>query len=52
MQADRILVLDGGRVADIGSHKELVERPGIYKEIYEIQMSRDDRRLIEEGGNA
>jgi ATP-binding cassette subfamily B protein len=50
MQADRILVLDGGRVADVGSHEELISRPGIYKDIYEIQMSSDDRRLIQEGG--
>ena len=50
MQADRILVLDGGRVADVGAHGELISRPGIYKEIYDIQMSSDDRALIEEGG--
>jgi ATP-binding cassette subfamily B protein len=50
MQADRILVLDGGRVADVGAHEELIARPGIYKDIYEIQMSSDDRRLIQEGG--
>jgi ATP-binding cassette subfamily B protein len=50
MQADRILVLDGGRVADVGSHEELIQRPGIYKDIYDIQMSSDDRRLIQEGG--
>ncbi len=52
MQADRILVLDGGRVADVGSHAELISRPGIYKEIYDIQMSSDDRALIEKGGGA
>lgn len=52
MQADRILVLDGGRVADIGTHGELISRPGIYKDIYDIQMSSDDRRLVEEGGEA
>ena len=51
MQADRILVLDGGRVADVGTHTELISRPGIYKEIYDIQMSSDDRALVEEGGN-
>ena len=50
MQADRILVLEDGRVAALGSHAELIARPGIYREIYEIQMSSDDRRLIEEGG--
>ncbi len=52
MQADKILVLDGGRVADVGSHAELISRPGIYKEIYDIQMSSDDRALIQERGNA
>ncbi len=50
MQADRILVLDNGRVSDLGTHQELISRPGIYKDIYDIQMSSDDRRLIEEGG--
>ena len=50
MQADRILVLENGRVSDIGTHEELISRPGIYREIYDIQMSSDDRRLIEEGG--
>ena len=50
MQADRILVLEDGRVSDVGTHEELISRPGIYREIYDIQMSSDDRRLIEEGG--
>ena len=52
MQADRILVLDGGRLADLGSHRELISRPGTYKDIYDIQMSSDDRRLLTEGGEA
>lgn len=50
MQADQILVLDDGKVSDIGTHEELIARPGIYRDIYDIQMSSDDRRLIEEGG--
>ena len=52
MQADRILVLEDGRVADIGTHSELISRPGAYRDIYDIQMSSDDRRLMEEGGEA
>ena len=52
MQADRILVLEDGRVADIGTHSELIARPGAYRDIYDIQMSSDDRRLMEEGGEA
>ena len=52
MQADQILVLDEGSVADLGTHAQLIARPGLYKEIYDIQMSSDDRRLIQEGGEA
>ena len=51
MQADRILVLDGGKVSDLGTHQELISRPGIYKDIYDIQMRADDRALIMEGGD-
>ncbi|WP_242948147.1 ABC transporter ATP-binding protein [Butyrivibrio sp. INlla21] len=37
MHADTILVLDKGKVAEIGSHDELVANNGIYKRIYDIQ---------------
>ena len=36
--ADRILVLDDGRIADIGSHDELMARCSIYQEIYQSQQ--------------
>ena len=48
MSADRILVLNGGRVEQLGTHGELIEREGIYRQIYEIQMSGDDRRQVEQ----
>lgn len=51
MQADHILVLDGGRVAELGTHAQLVEKPGIYRDIYHIQMQSADRALLEEGGS-
>ena len=50
MQADRILVLEDGRVSDVGTHAELISRPGVYRDIYEIQMQNDDRALVMEGG--
>lgn len=52
MQADRILVLDNGRVADLGTHEELIARPGIYRDIYEIQMNNADRELLQKAAAA
>jgi len=35
--ADRILVIDKGRIADQGTHDELVGREGLYKTLYELK---------------
>ena len=35
--ADRIVVMDGGRIADVGSHAELMGRCDIYRETYTSQ---------------
>ena len=35
--ADMIIVMDNGHIADIGNHKELVARCDIYREVYEQQ---------------
>ena len=39
MEADRILVLDDGRITGIGTHEELMQSNREYREIYESQMS-------------
>ncbi len=38
MKADNIIVLDHGRVAEQGNHRELIGKNGIYKRIFDIQM--------------
>ena len=37
MNADQILVLDHGRVSQLGTHQQLIAQEGIYKRIYEMQ---------------
>ena len=39
MLADRILVLDGGRVDDTGTHDELIARCDVYKRLYQVKLS-------------
>ena len=47
MGADEIMVLNQGEIEECGTHSELIQRNGIYRRIYEIQMSRDDRKKME-----
>lgn len=47
MGADNIMVLNCGRIEEMGTHQELLDKHGSYKEIYEIQMSQDDRMQVE-----
>ncbi len=35
--ADRILIMDGGRIAELGSHSELLARGGLYAELERLQ---------------
>lgn len=37
--ADRIVVLERGRIVQTGHHLELVEREGLYRKLYELQFS-------------
>lgn len=37
MHMDRIVVIEGGRIADMGTHAELLARDGLYKKLWNIQ---------------
>ncbi len=38
MNADRILVMNEGRIVDFGAHSDLMARPGIYRDLYTEQF--------------
>ena len=42
MNADKIVVLDEGRVVGIGTHKELMKNCNVYKEIALSQLSKEE----------
>ena len=44
MEADRIIVVEKGEVAGIGTHKELLETCDVYKEIVSSQMSEEEMK--------
>lgn len=48
--ADKILCLDDGQVAGIGTHDELLHNCEIYREIYESQFKKEDLEKSKEGG--
>ena len=41
--ADKIIVMDNGKINGIGTHEELLENNDIYKEVYESQMKGADK---------
>lgn len=51
MDADRIIVLDDGKINGIGTHNELLENNEIYREVY-MQQSNDNGDFDKKGGEA
>ncbi len=54
--ADRILILDGGKIQDIGTHYELLSRNETYQDLYASQNkvsvdNRQDESAVDKGGD-
>jgi subfamily B ATP-binding cassette protein MsbA len=41
-RADRIVVIDNGRISEIGAHQELMNRLGTYRRLYDLQFADGD----------
>ncbi len=49
-RADRVLVLEGGRLVDCGPHSELIGRPGgAYRRAWDLQQAADRLTALDEG---
>ena len=42
LDADKIVVLEGGKIVGMGKHAELMESCDVYKEIYSSQITEED----------
>jgi len=42
MHADRIVVLENGRISQCGPHDELITKDGLYRRLWQIQSELED----------
>ncbi len=50
MEADNIIVIEKGKIVEMGSHKQLLEKDGIYSELWDIQTNVEyDYNQLEKG---
>lgn len=42
LKSDQIVVMDEGRIVEIGTHRELLEKSGLYRRLYEIQFQHEE----------
>jgi ATP-binding cassette subfamily B protein len=50
LSADQIIVMDSGRIKEIGTHAELLDKSGYYRRLYDHQFNRVPNETEAEAG--
>ncbi len=45
-KASKIIVLDDGKIVDVGTHEELLLRGGLYKDLYDLQFRHEGEKVL------
>lgn len=45
-KADRVVVLEKGKIVEMGTHKELMEKEGLYRKLYDLQFGEERQRGV------
>jgi ABC-type multidrug transport system fused ATPase/permease subunit len=45
--ADKIVVIEGGRIVEMGSHNKLLEKGNLYKKLYDMQFKTGAMEMAE-----
>jgi ATP-binding cassette subfamily B protein len=52
LNADKIVVLDRGRIVAQGTHRELMQSSPVYREIYESQLGDGNHLVLDSAASA
>ena len=47
VDADRILVMDQGRIVEQGSHRQLLQHEGVYHHMWQLQQQEEREKMLE-----